>query len=102
MPLTSCDRLNKMFSTHKFTVIKLTQGEIASRDDKRNPAKLLEKLNMPQDRSLDILEPQSRGPLLKGRNMMQRRYDNWTFEEHGLMAGDSKIELQRKMTYPTL
>ena len=35
-----CDRLNKMFSTHKFTVIKLTQGEIVTRDDKRNPGKI--------------------------------------------------------------
>ena len=34
-----CDRLNQMFQTHKFTVVKLMQGEIVTRDDKRNPRK---------------------------------------------------------------
>ena len=34
-----CDRLNQMFQTHKFTVVKLIQGEIVTRDDKRNPRK---------------------------------------------------------------
>ena len=63
-------------------------------------AKLLEKLNIPQDRFKEIFQNQQSLRLTrKGRNMMQRRYDNWTFEEHGLMAGD-QIELQRKMTYP--
>lgn len=34
-----CDRLNKMFQVHKFTVVKLTQGEIVTRDGKGNSGK---------------------------------------------------------------
>ncbi len=29
------DRLNRLFQVHKFTVVKLTQGEIVTRDGKR-------------------------------------------------------------------
>ena len=33
------DRLNKIFQMHKFTVVKLIQGEIVTRDGKRNTGK---------------------------------------------------------------
>lgn len=33
------DRLNKQFNTHKFTVVKLTEGEIVTRNDKTGSSK---------------------------------------------------------------
>ena len=62
--------------------------------------KILEKLNVPSDRFKEIfLNAQSLRLTRKGRNMLMRRFDNWKFEEHGLVAREM-IELQRKMTYP--
>ncbi len=62
--------------------------------------KVLEKLNTPADRFKEIFQNQQSLRLTrKGRNKMMRKYDNWSFEEHGLKAGD-QIALQRKMTYP--
>ena len=34
-----CDRLNRKFSVHKFTVVKLIQGEIVTRDGKTDTGK---------------------------------------------------------------
>jgi len=34
-----------------------------------------------------------------GRNKMVRKFDSWTFEEHGLKT-KAIIDLQRKMVYP--
>ena len=33
------DRLNQQFNTHKFTVVKLTKGEIVTRNDKTGSSK---------------------------------------------------------------
>ena len=62
--------------------------------------KVLEKLNVPQDRFKEIfLNAKTLRLTRKGRNRLVQKYDSWKFEDHGLKSGDT-LDLQRKMIFP--
>jgi hypothetical protein len=62
--------------------------------------KVLEKLNVPQDRFKEIfLNAKTLRLTRNGRNRLARKYDSWQFNDHQLKSGDT-LDLQRKMTFP--